>query len=116
MKNKIFSILLAIIIVAAGVILIGNELFDLIHRHRALFTRLDDTALDLERVKRLACPRVFDNENRRGFHSFVRGEALVTLLTFPTTPDGSTLFIESAIDNLAVHTATKHTFHSVYLI
>ena len=28
MKNKIFSILLAIIIVAAGVILIGNELFD----------------------------------------------------------------------------------------
>lgn len=28
MKNKIFSILLAIIIVSAGVILIGNELFD----------------------------------------------------------------------------------------
>ena len=28
MKNKVFSVLLAIIIVAAGVILIGNELFD----------------------------------------------------------------------------------------
>ena len=95
---------------------VGNKLFDLVHGHGTLLACLNNACLDLKGVKGLTGARLLYNQNRCGFDRFVGSEALTALFTFPSAPDRSTFFVKAAVDNLTVHTSTKHTFHNAYLL
>ena len=93
----------------------GNELLDLIKRHRALFAGFDDTAAYLRRVERLAALILLDDEHRQHLDLFIGRKALLAALTLSPAANRAVLS-RTGIDDAALGAAAIYAFHLYFLL